>query len=529
LLPPPVVFGLPEKFDSWRGDQAEAVEAINDSSTRFTMLAAPTGFGKSLVYVAAAVANGGRACILTSTKGLQDQLCADFREIGLTDVRGANSYPCLAADHFGLPNYTSCAEGPCHTGASCSLKNGGCLYYDAYRAAISGNLVVTNYSYWMHSHRYSEGLGSFDLVILDEAHNAPDELAGFVGVDLDAADIGNLLDDGRLPDVVDSSRVWRDWGQTAAIKCKYRLDLAVDRLKQAYEFGQPLHYAYIRRAGALRLLLRKLEVVATISSEWAVERKGRVTRLDPVWPAPYAERFLFLNCPRVCFVSATVRPKTAQLLGVNTQHLTFIEYESSFPKERRPVYHVDTIAIKHSTPDDEMRIWVTRIDQIIRARLDRKGIIHTTSYARRDLLLANSEFKKIMLWHGTKETADIVSKFKARAAPCVLVSPSLTTGWDFPYRDAEYQVVAKCPFPDFTSALARARDKDDPNWSKYCTMLALVQTTGRGMRAADDRCETLLVDDNVTWFIRKYAEFAPGWWLEAYESRRTLPVPPPKL
>jgi Rad3-related DNA helicase len=61
-------------------------------------------------------------------------------------------------------------------------------------------------------------------------------------------------------------------------------------------------------------------------------------------------------------------------------------------------------------------------------------------------------------------------------------------------------------------------------------MVTLVQASGRGCRAPDDRCETFVVDDQVEWFMTKYRRFAPRWFLDAYVPNVVVtPRPLPKL
>lgn len=500
------------------------------SDKRFHLICAPTGFGKSPTYIASALLNEGRTCILTSTKGLQEQLIKDFREVGLVDVRGMNSYPCIAWEDFNLTRDTKCNNGPCHARIPCKHKNGGCLYYDAFRAACGSRIIITNYSYYMHINRFSEGLGNFSLLILDEAHDAPDELSSFASVVLDTADLGALLDDGRHPEPKRATYgEWRKWAIDGAAVCDNRFNQSSDRIRDAAERGRSIPQHVLYRVGQLKQLKRKLDTVATMSGEWCISREGRELKFEPVWPRQFAEPFLFRSTEKVVLYSATIRPKTAHLLGIGLDQFEFHDYPSSFPVERRPVIHVPTISVVHSTSDEEYEQWVNRVDQIIRQRLDRKGIIHTTSYARRDVLVNSSEFRGKMLWHGSDETAATVEKFRRSPSPLILVSPSLTTGWDFPYADCQYQIIGKVPFPDFTSIIAKAREKVDPGYGKYVAAQTLVQTTGRGMRAADDQCETIIIDDNVAWFVRRDREYFPSWWLDSYRQSATIPKPLPLL
>ena len=57
-------------------------------------------------------------------------------------------------------------------------------------------------------------------------------------------------------------------------------------------------------------------------------------------------------------------------------------------------------------------------------------------------------------------------------------------------------------------------------------MQELVQTCGRGVRAVDDWCENLIVDDSAVWFLSKYNHFAPSWFLEGKRTVRMIPEPP---
>ena len=101
----------------------------------------------------------------------------DFARAGLVDVRGQGNYPCkelIAGGRFWRSDVdqwkTNCDNGPCHSGYSCELRASGCHYFDAHKKALASRLVVTNYSYWMAVHKYRDGLGPFDLLVLDEAH-----------------------------------------------------------------------------------------------------------------------------------------------------------------------------------------------------------------------------------------------------------------------------------------------------------------------------------------------------------------------
>src|SRR5438045_4078240 len=100
VLPAPNLLGAPMRFDRWRTSQAEAVLAALDSPKRFVIQSIPTGGGKTLVGVCAALLSNSRAMFLTSTKALQAQSSADYSSVGMVEIKGMNSYECVE----GMPS-----------------------------------------------------------------------------------------------------------------------------------------------------------------------------------------------------------------------------------------------------------------------------------------------------------------------------------------------------------------------------------------------------------------------------------------
>jgi len=505
-LPPPAAFGLPPKFSEWREHQAEACESIAGADARFLLLVCPTGFGKSVVYMSAARLLMGRTVVLTSTKGLQSQLMADFGGEDVVDIRGRGNYPCR------LNTKVSCDSGMCSFGVKCSLKSeGGCFYYDQLRRAMRAKVVVTNYAYWMAQNEYSSGLGEFQLLVLDEAHSAPDHLIDHISVRFSKK---NKLEsrllrlNGSLPN---DARTWSDW--------------ALERLVEVEEeMGDAKALRKEKKFVALKRLSKKLERIQEIDGRWVWEDNPDAVTLSPLWPAPFAESHLFLGVPQVVLTSATVVPKTASLLGVNGG-LKVREYPHSFPVEHRPLIHVPTVRMNYRIGEAENRQWVTRVDQVIRDRLDRKGIIHTVSYARRDLILQRSKYREYMVSHGRRDTESVVRSFKRMEAPAILVSPSMATGWDFPEGECRWQIIVKLPYPDTRGVIIKARSKADRDFTAYLVMQQLIQATGRGVRSKEDWCETFVTDNNITWFLVRNEHLTVEWFKGAYRLNKTIPKP----
>lgn len=529
LLPPPSAIGAPSHFSDWRAHQPTAILKAVETEKRYTAMVLPTGSGKSLTVVGASLLAGWRTAILTSTKLLQHQYTDDFTESGMVDVRGMNAYACVAFkdEHMQFAEagrWQSCEEGPCHSGNGCSRKPtrsspdaSGCLYYDAVQRARDARLVVTNYKFWMSQHYFGQGLGNFDCLVLDEAHNAPQELADFLSTELTNKDIEGTLQ-APFPMEIHDVAAWGAWAKSLSAKVTTQLEMWKPRSKPE-----------MQRFRALKTVGRKLVVLGTMNAtDWVMTEDNGVWHFDPIWVKDHKET-LFVQTPKVILTSATFNKKTAEMMGLDVDDMEWHEAASDFPVARRPVYFLPTVKVDfRTTPDDERQL-IIKHDQIVRARQDRKGITHTVSYKRRNMLMEGSEFAKRMVIHDSRTAKSAVEQFKAAGPGALLVSPAMTTGYDFSYSAAEYQIILKIPFPDSRSPVVKARTAADKDYPAYIAMQELVQAVGRGMRALDDQCEVFILDSNCSWFMSKYKHFAPTWFLQAYKRVETIPLPPPAL
>jgi Rad3-related DNA helicase len=135
-----------------------------------------------------------------------------------------------------------------------------------------------------------------------------------------------------------------------------------------------------------------------------------------------------------------------------------------------------------------------------------------------------------------RELAHALDRFRDSPSPAILISPAITTGYDFAYSQCEYSIVVKMPFADSRSPIMAARAKADPEYIPYLTAQTLVQSCGRGMRAADDQCETLVLDGSIKWFSRPqdkkgFRHLLPSWFIRqlVYADRQPEPLPPLSL
>lgn len=509
------IIELPIGYDTWRPGQEEVVESILTSSERFIAISAPTGSGKSLIYMTAAqhfAELGMRVAILTGTKGLQDQLQNDFGHT-ITDVRGMNNYTCLENPVW------NCDKGICTQGEVCELKEKNvmsgewCYYYEAVAHATNAPIVSTNYAFYLAMQNMGRGIGDFDVLVLDEAHDARDWVNLFLEIKIPYG-LGSELgfDTPQSPNYVD----WRRWATDSSNVAEVKRQAANDADPTASDV-----------ANRVWIAMRKIRMS---SPRWFCGEYGSRdfmgVHIAPVDEQRWVQELLFKDS-RVILSSATLtRPMLSQL-GIKDREVDFIEVPSTFPVKNRPFTHIPTVRLKWNSTNGELHTWLKRIDAILENRQDRKGIIHAVSYKRARFILENSRHAARMITHPTGGTQKAVEQFKDSEEPLVLVSPSMVEGFDFPDDDCRFQIMAKVPFPNTMDPVTAARSKAIKNYSAQLAAISLAQSYGRGVRSATDWCECFIVDDNAGWFIPKNPDLFPGWFREAFRSLNTVKVPKP--
>lgn len=513
----PPELGFPAKFSAWRPAQVEALRWLLTSSKRVKALCAPTGFGKTAVYIAYALITKQPTCFVTDSRALQDQLMDDFKSVGLVDLRGRRNYDCDMRADF------TCEEG---YAMRCPYKGTmSCPASQAEIRAASSYLVATNYPKWTSARLFGTGLGHIKQVVFDEGHKSPDALAAAMRVQLHTKEITDTLG-LKFPSTSQADEFvnWKPWAIRTRHEAETEAAAARIRMEDAPTAGNVRHFSHMRN------LVRRLGILATASPEnWIAdtdEKDGYV--FDPIRPGRYAEAALLLRVPSIVVISATLRPKTLFMLGVAKELFDFREFDSEFDPARCPIYYVPTMRVD-SRSGDTSRIWILH-DQIAGRRTDRKGITHTVSFNRRNDVMERSRFVNAMLINEKGEAATgIIDEFKSSGPGTILVSPSVAEGFDFPMADCEWQFLCKIPFPNGHSKIHKARQHDDPEHGAYLAMNKMVQTFGRAMRRKEDRCENFIGDMHLDWFLPRYGHLAPKSFHNFFRRVTLLPPPADKL
>lgn len=523
---PSQLLGGVGNWGSFYPGQYELLEQSLDwysSPARFLGMSIPTGSGKSLSSLLLSKLSEARTVILTATKGLQEQYMHDCRDLGGVLVKGQNNFPCILVN-----SRLTADQGPCHDGIPCALRE-QCPYRVQLKKALDAKLVITNYAYWLAQTNFSSGLGEFGLAILDEGHSCFGAMENYLTIFLSRVDIRAIGTD--FPESVDRWNVWKSWAEVSVPIAADAVNKIEQEMKGYRSRNQPVPSHISSTYRTINSVHARLKRLSSVNEEWVIQKTYHGYRFVPKWVSNYSQH-LFHDVPKVVLMSAILSHRSADYLGVPSNgSRAWIEMDSHFPPENTPIWHIPTARINYRTDDYGSTIWCSRIDQIIQRRLDRKGIVFTVSYERARMLLSRSRFKDIMFTHGTNDVVQVVEKFKKTLAPAVLVSPSVTTGWDFSMSDSghgkpQYLIVGKIPYPQTTDVVTKARHEEDKEWTSYLAMETLVQSCGRATRSSDDKAEVFLIDNSAVWFMRLYGKFAPHWFMSRYRGiMDTVPEP----
>lgn len=476
----PVDLGLPVKFSSFRLPQRQALDWLMDSYLCTAPVSAaclPTGVGKTSLAVAFAKLLGVKAVYLVATKALQQQVLADFASIGMKDIRGRANYKC---DIYG--NCDEGAENECSR-----AKTDACPYTRAAVEASHSDLVVTNYAYWLYSHQYGSASSTFEgveLLICDEAHALEGQLTSFASVKLYKSELpkgtswspyGNMAsyEDGGLHEF--EADTWRRWSQTKLYVIgdsdKDDKDPLSARLKRVLKMGRN----YV----------------------WQFDDRGHVT-FEPIRVSNFT-RSLFAGVPRVLLMSASLSEFTLKLLMPSDGSVSY-DYRSwpqVFPPQHSPVYHIPTRKLSWRSTDEDYSAVIEVADRIIDQRHDRKGIVHTVSYARTERILKHSRHSRRFIWNKDGGGLGKSLELFRQSREGILVTPSVEEGFDFPGAEAEFQIVLKFPFPNETQRVIKERCRQIPGYRLHYAAQKITQMRGRAVRSADDRAELFILDNAV--------------------------------
>lgn len=501
----PADLSLPDKFTAFRSEQCEAAEyVIYDTSKRFCAICLPTGSGKTLTAAMIAQATGLKTVYLTATRGVEDQAVRDFASCGMVDIRGRQNYDCKELYIGGSYREARARMNPtCQYGHDHECRyefTSDCPHTCAVAAAEQASFVSSNYSCWMHSRKYNEDAFAsperpVELLICDEAGALPDLVADFVAIKINDSDedlpYQYQARAKAQPGGVMPNETWTTFAQ--------------ERRRQASEEAMRIRASYVTKDAAmhddryayLQELIEKCDRIPKLNANWVWEMDREGVKFTPIRPGAFAS-CVWSNVPRIVLMSATLRPYTLSLLGIGKEDYDYREWKTSFPPQYGPVYHLSAgVKLTWKSSDEDFAKVVERMDEIIDSRPGRRVLVHTVAYHRQRSVLNRSRHASRMIFNEDGRDANgAAQRFRSGPNDAILISPSFSTGFDFPDEQCEVNIILKVPYPNSASWVGKMRCQD-PEYRMHATVQELVQMCGRPRRHARDRAECVSPSTNI--------------------------------
>lgn len=362
-------------------------------------------------------------------------------------------------------------------------------------------MASLNYSYFFREGTFT----NYDWVMCDEGHGVPSELTAAFEIHINLFDLRQLgLTPPTRPDMIKS---WVEWAPVNEKKLK-RKTKYINRDKAPY-----IH--------SVNNAINRLRFIHD-DSNWIIEFNGKIVDIRPIWPMDLANEALFSAGRKFVFASATIDPLfTMQMLGLDIRSVDVIRMASQFPIENRPIFtqladHRPRFAAK----EEEYQEMIRLIDWIIEAYPNKRGLVHTGSYALAERIVRLARNKTRVISHD-KDTRQMALQTFRETQGAVLVTPSMAEGINLPYDECEFIIIAKMPYPNLGSNLWQARFASDEPKAQFAysseAISLVIQACGRGVRAADDKCDTYILDLSFLRELGRNQHLFPTWFTDAIQ------------
>jgi Rad3-related DNA helicase len=510
----------PEWVEGFRQHQIDAAEEILrlfDEGVKVVVLDAPTGSGKTLIAEMVRRRlrkKDTRAVYVCTTKGLQEQIVADFPYAKV--LKGRANYP-TQTTRVEVASADDCARSK-----ECGLCPDGptaCPYQIARLDTMDVNteLVALNTALWLTSTNLASPDHKGDVVnlmIVDEADELESSLMGFVKAEIGTRAISRLRMTPPKKGV--HRKTLLEW-----------IGRALDEMPSARK----------RVGGATVARQRELRQLARIGSKlrdlkrWMVDEPDNWIReyprsggleFVPVRVAEFGEQMIWRHADRWLCMSATIinAEQWARDLGLKRDEWEVVRVPMTFPVENRPIKLMPRADVTAKKLDVEIHGLINGVAECLDKHRGENILVHTVSYSLAARITQGIKNRypdrNIYTYSNAREREQVLARFKQTGG--VLIASSMERGVDLPDDLCTVTIIAKMPFQSLgdRQVAARLRTPDGESWYRVNTARALVQMTGRGVRHAGDRCVTYILDRQFSrWWKQGGDRLLPEWWRDA--------------
>ena len=562
----PSDLNLPAKFTEFRPEQRRILKKLEQAENKIISMQLPPGLGKNPIAVAYARNQGAsRTVYATHQKNLQTQVVGDFshdltgKELAV-ELKGRDNYTCLKNCNLSCYECTKtmgnkwskhCAS--CEY-KRCGVRNDGgavrwinecpcaqeCPYGLAKDKASQAELAVLNTAYFLaEANASGSKFSGLPLVILDEADQIENALLSHIAVEIPLKLLNRL--GLKPPPMTNPIRIDETGPWVAAAMAAMQA-----RITELTRNKEP-SMLDIRDRGTLARIMQKLtDFCAEDLDEWVVIAPNNTPLQVVTWKLvnirKHADKYLWRHGARFLLLSGTVLNwgRMAADLGLKENETTFIEAESDFPPETRPIFYIPTANmtdknVRSAGLDETWGAIARKTDEIIQNKPGVKGLVQSPSYEFARYFYEHSTHRDRLITHNNPAERDrAIETLKESPLPLVMVSPSLSRGFDGKDDLCRFIVVTKVPYPNPTDPQI-ARRLQEPGgqvWFDLNVIRTLIQETSRGNRHKNDFCRIYILDaqfgklfygyqdQNGLWHSG-YSGAFPKWWKIALKYENT--------
>lgn len=522
-------------FTEFQNDQASTIERILDyyeQDNELVILDAPTGTGKTLIGEAVRQRLEKKGLYLCSSITLQHQFGKDFPYAEILMGR-SNYLPTRRVTQFGRA--LTCAD--CEydqTKKECRLCHSyeNCTYNLAKQKALRTKDVANlNTSYFLtEANGPAKFSCAFPFAVLDEADAIEQELMRFVEIHISQQMKDYLKLWAPKHKTVEDS--WIEWINEVVPYVEARLK----KEAQDFEKFSPERQKIWKNAANLLTRMKRMHLRP---EGWVYTGYTQgLIQFRPVMVDQMAHEYLWDHVGKWLCMSATILSPDEFVDSMGYEgSWEVVEMRSPFPVKHRPMYYAP-IANVIGADDQKREAWgdlTLGLKRIMARHPDERILVHTVSYGLsnwlRSELVDAGLGDRVVCYMEASERKDAIEKFESLDNG-VLIASSLDRGYDGKDDLVRVVVVCKMPYLSLGDKQVNTRlfkTRGGGVWYAVQTARRLVQMVGRGMRHADDKCVTYILDMQFSRFWKEWTvqntriagtmhskhKLLPDWFAEA--------------
>jgi ATP-dependent DNA helicase DinG len=496
------------------------------------VIAAPTGIGKTGIGAAIALWAQQQlvpgqfspgAYYLVTQKLLQDQIEGDFNKFLPNMRRGCSlkssiEYPCR--EHGTCFAGLRSENQPCQEAA-----NMRCRYKGQKAMFRLQPLSVTNYPYFFTERTYVGELPQRQVIIADECHTLEKQVLGFIEIT-----INNEMMNEWAPSLRPVPKM-RDIFEFVSWLTRRYMPVMTHRLEALNAMlesnpGNRKHQDELSKTenhvGRLTLAIKAIEEDENNWIYWQELKDGSLESIaKPISAVAFMNSLIFEAAPIRVYMSAYPGPKAVfcRNLGLEASKVAWLNLSSTFPKENRPIHMILVGSMGQKSIEQTLPSVQRMCQRILESHANEKGLIHCHSYKLGQILFdyLKPYFPERIIYPKTAKERDGALAAHANSRhPTVMLSPSMTEGFNMADDLARFQIIAKMPYPYLGDKQVAAKQRQDPEWYSMQTAMTVIQACGRIVRSDDDHGATYILDSDFQVLYERYPEFFPGWFKDAF-------------